>query len=381
MATAHCIIAAMKSFCMFRSRLAWSTAVCAFACGMAFAQAEGGGSALSEEELVARARAIVDAYAVDHEVSVPALPNGLRVIGVRFEQEAADGAASGPETPQLDLPDWFDPAWILGRIAQGRRTVIKLLWRVEPTDEDSTAKAAAQVELACHQGYARVQQEGGPVSASPGDQPPGTVFWTEHPMGVPRTSPPGQYNLILTVNAGGARTMPLGPVMLGGWSERLSDVASRLRQAFPTAAPAFAGRTVLARWHRTTVTIPEPERPARTLLICSTADWMEDKPNLTEVARVAVRYADGFGETFPLLLGRHSSSHHYDFHSRSGMLRQERAPIAWSTSARLQTVEADAHVYAARYELTRGHGEPAEVAVRFVAEEGTLTVYGVATTP
>lgn len=373
MATAHCIIAAMKSFCMFRSRLAWVTAVCAFACGMA--------SALSEEELVARARAIVDAYAVDHEVSVPALPNGLRVIGVRFEQEAVDGVASGPETPQLDLPDWFDPAWILGRIAQGRRTVIKLLWRVEPTDEDSTAKAAAQVELACHQGYARVQQEGGPVSASPGDQPPGTVFWTEHPMGVPRTSPPGQYNLILTVNAGGARTMPLGPVMLGGWSERLSDVANRLKQAFPTAAPAFAGRTVLARWHRTTVTIPEPERPARTLLICSTADWMEDKPNLTEVARVAVRYADGFGETFPLLLGRHSSSHHYDFHSRSGMLRQERAPIAWSTSARLQTVEADAHVYAARYELTRGHGEPAEVEVRFVAEEGTLTVHGVATTP
>ncbi len=331
-----------------------------------------------------RARQIVETYTPQKRLWVRAFENGLRVSGITVESQVeTPSPASSPEYEAgFAPPPWFDESSILGTLKQnGTQPVVKVLWKVLPVWPPASGVQNFSIELVHHLGYSRQEQEPPPVSVSTDDHDYGTVFWTEHKLPPLRMLTPGLYDLFVSSTSLPRDTIALGQVLCGEWVESQADTRRHINELFPQGHIIFAGDAALTRWYSFRFPVPGLSFKPTALAVFSTANWLEQEANLAPVAEIQLSADDRQHGVYTLRLGRDTSSAWYDFHARGGELPQERAPIAWSTHTRHETIDFESNVYVAQFDLEPGAMSPTHVKVKKTGDKGVLRLRGIVFLP
>ncbi|GMW01921.1 MAG: hypothetical protein AMXMBFR84_30570 [Candidatus Hydrogenedentota bacterium] len=328
--------------------------------------------------ILEKAKAIVAEYTPQKMVWVEGFKNGLRVSGITLPEES-DGAPQGGMTVRVSLPPWFESDRLLGTVTLNKPLTIRLLWSIDPTPQPSPRNGAYAVRLAQHDGYARLLQPN-PVNVDTAGLNYGDVFWTDHTLPPMNVSPAGLYNVIVSNNTSPTQNIPLGQVLVPPVPEPQPEVVEKLKTLYPQGEVLSSDHVVLSRWFGIAVPNPKPGFQARSIVIISSADWIEELPNETVIAEVTVKDSAGKSLKRNLRLGKETASTWYNYHVR-GNLQHEMAPVAWSWEQNVETVNFEANVYTGQFELEEGFGPLQSVEVTYAAESGLLRIRGMAMLP
>jgi len=206
------------------------------------------------------------------------------------------------------------------------------------------------------------------------------VFWTQHSFEALTNSAPGLYDVYVSGTALPVETIPLGQVLVKGRLEPNPATVAQVQALFPAGACVFGGNAVLTKWFRYHFPVNPGAKTFRTLVVVSSADWLEYQPDLLDVATLTLEYPSGNKERHPFLLGRDTASTWYNLHARSGV-KHGLAPVAWSTPARRETLDFDANVYRASFDLAETREAPSAIEVAYSAQNGVLRLRGLLLVP
>jgi len=333
------------------------------------------------DDVLQKARAIVQEYTPARHVWVRSFAGGLHVIGASVESKTeADATVKAKPYSEVVLPSWCDRKALLGEVNQGVPFKIRLLWRVDPRSEPHAVKQSFTAEIVHHQGYGQQLQVGERTVLDLSDSPYGTVLWSEHGFAPLQSQAPGLYDVAVRAAAPPFEVIPLGQILVNTWLVQRDGVLDKMRQVLPQGAHVFAGEAVLTRFFRLHIPVDELGFKPRAIAVVSSADWLEQMPNGTRVATIRVNGASHPPIDCPIELGRDTASAWYRFHAR-GNIQHDMAPIAWSSRARAGTEEFDAHTYIAKLDLGVPRPSPVGIDVIYEVEEGVFRLQGIAFLP
>jgi hypothetical protein len=322
----------------------------------------------------------VKEFTADRKIWVRGFKSGLRVVGVSVNALNEDGPEPLMADTRVMLPEWLSEDNLLGTVPQGNPMDFRLLWKVEPTPDTPTNIHEFSMKLVNHDGYTELSQSNERSRVRLSEHPFGTVFWTEHAFDPLTNSAPGLYDVYVSGLALPLETVPLGQILVTGWVEPMETIDAKVASLLPETTRVFGGLAVLTKWFEYRFPVAGLGEVPKTLTVISSADWLEEEEDGTDVAVVSVQYAPGTTEEHSIKLGRDTASTWYNLHAR-GVVKHQLAPVAWSSRVRRDTVDFDANVYVATFDLEPDGALPTSVSVRYAADRGILRLRGIALTP